>query len=101
VAREGSGGFIGAALVAIQGVGNARGSNSGDVTGRGRERSGNGGDDRWVPPVGEEGSELGYRFGFEENGPRAGFLLWAGRFPQGPNRLLFPFLLFLFLEYLI
>jgi hypothetical protein len=38
VAREGSGGFIRAALVAIQRVGNARGSNSGDVTGRGRER---------------------------------------------------------------
>jgi hypothetical protein len=37
--KRGEGGFIGAALVAIQGVGNARGSNSGDVTGRGRERS--------------------------------------------------------------
>jgi hypothetical protein len=36
--ERGSGGFIGAALVAIQRVGNARGSNSGDVTGRGRER---------------------------------------------------------------
>jgi hypothetical protein len=84
VAREGSGGFIGAALVAIQGVGNARGSNSGDVTGRGREGSGNGGDDRWVPPVGEEGSELGYRFGKWLDGLRAGFWCWAERFPRGP-----------------
>jgi hypothetical protein len=32
---EGSGGFIGAALVDNQGVGNARGNDSGDVTGRG------------------------------------------------------------------
>jgi hypothetical protein len=57
--ERGSGGFIGAALVAIQRVGNARGSNSGDVTGRGeRERSG-GGDDRWGPAVGERGGELG------------------------------------------
>jgi hypothetical protein len=39
--------------VAIQRVGNARGSYSGDVTGSGRERGGNDGDDRWVPPVGE------------------------------------------------
>jgi hypothetical protein len=39
--------------VAIQRVGNARGSYSGDVTGRGREGGGNDGDDRWVPPVGE------------------------------------------------
>jgi hypothetical protein len=38
VAREGSEGFIRAALVDNQGVGNVRGSNSGDVTGRGRER---------------------------------------------------------------
>jgi hypothetical protein len=36
--ERGEGGFIGAALVAIQGIGNARWSNSGDVTGRGRER---------------------------------------------------------------
>jgi hypothetical protein len=32
---EGSGGFIGEALVDNQGVGNARGNDSGDVTGRG------------------------------------------------------------------
>jgi hypothetical protein len=58
-AREGRGGFIGAALVDNQGVGNVRGSNSGDVTGRGREGSGNDGDDRWVPPVGERERERG------------------------------------------
>jgi hypothetical protein len=33
------------------------------VTGRGRERGSVDSDDRWVPPVSEEGSELGYRFG--------------------------------------
>jgi hypothetical protein len=60
---EGSGGFIGAALVDNQGVGNARGNYSGDVTGRGEGEGGSGGDDRWVPPVGERKRERGYRFG--------------------------------------
>jgi hypothetical protein len=56
---------------------------------------------RWGPHVSEGEATAAYRFGFEENGPRAGFLLWAGLVPRGPTRLLIPFLLFLFLEYLI
>jgi hypothetical protein len=66
------------------------------VTGRGRERGCDDSDDRGGPPVGEGRERVRYRFGFEENGPRAGFLLWAGLVPRGPNPFLFCFPSFLF-----
>jgi hypothetical protein len=93
---EGSGGFIGAALVAIQRVGNARGNYSGDVTGRGREGGGNGGDDRWVPPVGE-GKRVSWVPVRELARWAAGWLLlWAESFPWSPKRFYFFLLLFSF-----
>ena len=97
---EGSGGFIGAALVANQGVGNARGSNSGDVTGRGRERGGGGDDDRWGPHVSEEGSELGTGSG--SAGMGRGLASGAGlnRFPGVQNVFIrFASFLFSFLDF--
>jgi hypothetical protein len=73
-------------------------SNAGDVTGRGRERSDDG-DDRWVPPVGEEGRKLGYRFGGGWNGPQAPFFSGPNQFPKVQFDFYFFFLLFLFLEF--
>jgi hypothetical protein len=40
---------------------------------------------RWGPSVSEGRERVRYRFGFEENGPRAGFLLWAEVCPRGPK----------------
>jgi hypothetical protein len=66
------------------------------VTGRGRERGCDDGDDRWVPPVGEEGRKLGYRFGAGWNGPRAPFFSGPNRFPKVQIDFYFFFLPFLF-----
>jgi hypothetical protein len=93
---EGSGGFIGAALVAIQRVGNARGNYSGDVTGRGREGGGNGGDDRWVPPVGEGKRERGVPVRVRLAGPWAGFFSGPNRFPGVQNVFISSFSFFPF-----
>jgi hypothetical protein len=92
---EGVVGFIGAALVDNQGVGNARGSYSGDVTGRGEGEV--------VMEVMTGGSHLsareerrlGYRFGFCWNGPRAPFFSGPNRFP-GVQNVFFLFGLLLF-----
>jgi hypothetical protein len=94
--ERGSGGFIGAALVVIQGVGNARGSNSGDVTGRGREGG--------VMMVMTGGAHLSARRGVSWVPVRVllewaagSFLLWAESVPRGPIDFYFFFLLFYFL----
>jgi hypothetical protein len=52
------------------------GSNAGDVTGRGRERGSDDGDDRWVPPVGEEGRGLGTDSGLKKVG--RGLVFYSG-----------------------
>jgi hypothetical protein len=100
VAREGEWGLYRGGIGGHQRVGNARGSYSGDVTGRGRERGGGGDDDRWGPHVSEEGSELGTGSG--SAGMGRGLASGAGlnRFPGVQNVFIrFASFLFSFLDF--